>query len=55
MQLRQVFSSGERLRDVHAADNAICVITPNRSPRSEGPCRQITEANAQKNMIATRR
>jgi len=36
-KLRQVFSSGERLRDVYATPNAIYVITTNRSPRSEGP------------------
>lgn len=35
--LRQIFSSGDRLRDVLATDTAIYVITTNRSPRSEGP------------------
>ncbi|EAO5455668.1 sorbosone dehydrogenase family protein [Salmonella enterica] len=35
--LRQIFSSGDRLRDVLATGNAIYVITTNRSPRSEGP------------------
>lgn len=35
--LRLIFSSGDRLRDVLVTDNAIYVITTNRSPRSEGP------------------
>lgn len=35
--LRLIFSSGDRLRDVLATDTAIYVITTNRSPRSEGP------------------
>ena len=36
-KLRQMFSSGDRLRDVYATGNAIYVMTTNRSPRSEGP------------------
>ncbi|MBP2170769.1 glucose/arabinose dehydrogenase [Erwinia toletana] len=35
--LRQIFSSGDRLRDVITAGNDIYVITTNRSPRAEGP------------------
>jgi glucose/arabinose dehydrogenase len=35
--LRQIFSSGDRLRDVLTVGNAIYVITTNRSPRADGP------------------
>lgn len=35
----EVYSSGERLRDVMVISDAIFVITTNRSPRAEGPSR----------------
>ncbi|HEN3644052.1 TPA: sorbosone dehydrogenase family protein [Yersinia enterocolitica] len=35
--LKQIFSSGDRLRDVTAVNDDIYVITTNRSPRAAGP------------------
>lgn len=37
MALREIFSSGDRLRQVLPTDEYIYVITTNRSPRGEGP------------------
>lgn len=36
-RVREIFSSGDRLRDVLVRRDAIYVVTTNRSPRREGP------------------